>query len=61
MVEGAEGKPVQAVRSPINFSQHPSPTYDPVPRIGQDTEDLLTDILGYSRDKIEELKAAKAI
>ncbi|MDP6101192.1 MAG: CaiB/BaiF CoA-transferase family protein, partial [Dehalococcoidia bacterium] len=60
-VEGAEGKPVQAVRSPINFSQHPSPTYDPVPRIGQDTEDLLTDILGYSRDKIEELKAAKAI
>ena len=60
-VEGAEGKPVQAVRSPVNFSQHPSPKYDPVPNIGQDTDNLLANLLGYSPSRIEELKAAGAI
>jgi crotonobetainyl-CoA:carnitine CoA-transferase CaiB-like acyl-CoA transferase len=60
-VDGAEGEPVQAVRSPVNFSQHPSPTYDPVPKIGQDTDTLLASLLGYSQNRIEELKAAGAI
>lgn len=60
-VQGAEGKPVQVVRSPVNFSQHPAPSYDPVPKLGQDTEDLLSHLLGYSQSRIDELRQARAI
>jgi crotonobetainyl-CoA:carnitine CoA-transferase CaiB-like acyl-CoA transferase len=60
-VEGAEGKPVKVVRNPVNFSQHPTPSHDPVPRVAQDTDEVLGSLLGYSPDRIEELRRSGAI
>ena len=54
-VEGVEGKPVPIVRNPVNLSNH-HPTYDPVPRTGQHTAEVLQELLGYSEHKIQQLQ-----
>eukprot|EP01117_Protostelium_nocturnum_P013227 TRINITY_DN4924_c0_g1_i2.p1 TRINITY_DN4924_c0_g1~~TRINITY_DN4924_c0_g1_i2.p1 ORF type:complete len:435 (+),score=97.79 TRINITY_DN4924_c0_g1_i2:19-1323(+) len=43
---------------PVKFSDTSSQIYRPPPILGQHTHEVLRDILGYSEDKIESLKAS---
>ena len=54
-VDGAEGKPVPMVRGPVNLSNH-QPTYEPVPRTGQHTAEVLQGLLGYSQHETQQLQ-----
>ncbi len=35
--------------------------FDPPPRLGEHNDEILRGLLGYSREKIEELRAGKVI
>ena len=45
---------------PVTFSAM-QPDYQPAPAIGADSEAVLGDLLGYSREEIARLRAAKII
>ena len=40
---------------PIEFSETPGSIREPAPQLGQHTEEVLVDLLGYSWDDIERL------
>jgi crotonobetainyl-CoA:carnitine CoA-transferase CaiB-like acyl-CoA transferase len=46
---------------PWRFGQAPGNVAGPAPLRGADTETILTDLLGYSREKIEQLRKAGAL
>jgi crotonobetainyl-CoA:carnitine CoA-transferase CaiB-like acyl-CoA transferase len=46
---------------PINFSETPCAITREAPELGQHTEEVLTELLGYTRDEIFELKDQKVI
>jgi crotonobetainyl-CoA:carnitine CoA-transferase CaiB-like acyl-CoA transferase len=53
--------PTQVVGVPIRLSETPGQLRRPAPEFGQHTEEVLTDILGYSWDDVARLRAADAI
>jgi len=50
-----QGKEFKSLGNPIRLSGSPS-RYDPPPAWGEHTEQLLSGMLGYSREKIEALR-----
>ncbi|MBI2865095.1 MAG: CoA transferase [Chloroflexi bacterium] len=42
---------------PVEFSETPWQIYRPAPELGEHTEEVLVNVLGYSRDKIERLRS----
>ena len=54
--------PVKLVGSPLRFTgQYADAAMAPAPLLGEHTAEVLTDLLGYSEDRIAALLAAKAI
>jgi formyl-CoA transferase len=48
------GSPIKMSRTPVQIKQHP-------PLLGEHTEEILTTLLGYSREEIEQLRAEEVI
>ena len=47
--------------TPLRFKGQSPPPLKPVPDLGQDTSDILEEMLGLSRKEIDELRALEAI
>ncbi|MFN2129863.1 MAG: CaiB/BaiF CoA transferase family protein, partial [Anaerolineae bacterium] len=47
--------PVEIVGSPFHLSETPGTVRTPAPTLGQHTEEVLREVLGYERERIEEL------
>ena len=56
----AVGK-MRIVGSPIRLSETPGEVYAPAPLLGQHTEEVLREVLGYSQGEIDGLKEAGII
>jgi CoA:oxalate CoA-transferase len=52
---------LKVVNSPIKLSRTPVKLQKANPELGENTEEVLTGLLGYSREEIASLKAEKAI
>ena len=52
---------VRMVRNPVSFSLTPVDLRQVPPRLGEHTEEVLRDILGYSAAEVEALRAAGAV
>jgi succinate---hydroxymethylglutarate CoA-transferase len=46
---------IRLVGPPVKFSGTPPSVQSPPPLLGQHTREILTDILGYSQEEIEDL------
>jgi crotonobetainyl-CoA:carnitine CoA-transferase CaiB-like acyl-CoA transferase len=53
--------PLKLVANPLRMSETPLNTYDPPPRIGQHTDELLSGVLGLSASEIDALVSAKIV
>jgi crotonobetainyl-CoA:carnitine CoA-transferase CaiB-like acyl-CoA transferase len=60
-VEHSLGRPLKLVANPLRMSETPLNRYEPPPRIGQHTDELLSGVLGLGGSEIEELLRAKII
>ncbi len=60
-VEHSLGRPLKLVANPLRFSETPLNRYEPPPRIGQHTDELLSDVLGLGASEIDELLRAEII
>jgi len=47
---------VRVAGSPIHLSETPGEVYSPAPLLGQHSEEILKDILGYSKEAIDQLQ-----
>lgn len=52
---------VRIAGCPIKFSETPIKVFKPAPLLGQHTEEVLTNLLGYTKDEIEALRREGAI
>ncbi|MEM1855456.1 MAG: CoA transferase [Candidatus Methanomethylicaceae archaeon] len=52
---------VRIVGCPIKFSETPIRVFKPAPLLGQHTEEVLTQLLGYSKEQIEALRKENVI
>ena len=52
---------LKLVANPLRMSETPLNSYDPPPRIGQHTDELLSGLLGLGASEIEELVRAKIV
>jgi len=55
-LQGADGRKVPSVANPVVFSQTPTHMETPSPLLGQDTQDVLREVLGMSAAETEALK-----
>ncbi|MFQ6077447.1 MAG: CaiB/BaiF CoA transferase family protein, partial [Candidatus Bathyarchaeia archaeon] len=46
---------------PLKFSRTPASIYGPAPKMGQHTEEVLTTLLGYTREEVAELRKERVI
>ncbi|RPI06167.1 MAG: CoA transferase [Zetaproteobacteria bacterium] len=53
--------PIRMVRNPVTFSETPVDLRQPPPRLGEHTEEVLRDLLGFSAAHIRELQAAGVV
>jgi crotonobetainyl-CoA:carnitine CoA-transferase CaiB-like acyl-CoA transferase len=53
--------PTKLVGSPLKLSKSPQQLTDPVPMLGEHTDEVLSDLLGYSAEKITKIKEAGAV
>jgi CoA:oxalate CoA-transferase len=53
--------PIRVNGVPIKLSATPGEVQDPAPLLGQHTDEILADILGYTTSQIAELRQLKAI
>ncbi|HJM95631.1 MAG TPA: CoA transferase, partial [Candidatus Marinimicrobia bacterium] len=51
----------QFARTPIHLSAAPEIPTRPAPELGQDTEEILSTLLGYAEEKINELQKNEII
>jgi crotonobetainyl-CoA:carnitine CoA-transferase CaiB-like acyl-CoA transferase len=55
------GEVIQMVGNPIKMSEMGEETFKGAPTLGQNTEEILSQYLGYSKDRIERLRNEKVI
>jgi crotonobetainyl-CoA:carnitine CoA-transferase CaiB-like acyl-CoA transferase len=55
------GGKLRLAGNPIKMSETPGETFDPPPMLGQHTGEILKNILGFSSEQIESLRAEKII
>lgn len=55
------GKSTKGPGNPIKFSRTNEETFAPAPLLGQDTDQVLADILKYSDDEIQNLRSSEAV
>lgn len=60
-LEHASLGPVSGVACPVRLSKTPAAYRSAAPVLGQHTHDVLTTVLGYSRDTIERLEASNIV
>jgi crotonobetainyl-CoA:carnitine CoA-transferase CaiB-like acyl-CoA transferase len=60
-VEHSLGRPLKLVANPLRMSETPLNRYEPPPRIGQHTDELLSGVLGLGVSEIEDLVCAKIV
>jgi len=53
--------PTQVVGIPVGFSETPGQLRRPAPEFGQHTEEILTEVLGYSWEEVGRLRDAEVI
>ena len=56
-----DGKTTRGPGNPVKLSRSAEDSYSPAPHVGQHTDEVLTGILRYDRDKLERLKEAQVI
>ncbi|MBI4303216.1 MAG: CoA transferase, partial [Chloroflexi bacterium] len=56
-----QGKQYKVIGNPMHMSEMEHQAYNPPPTPGQHTEEILSQILGYPQQKIEELRKAGAV
>ena len=64
MVVEADGpgkEKIKIIGNPLKMEKTPVQTFTRPPRLGEHTREILTNLLGYSREKIEYLKQKEAI
>ena len=52
--------PMKIVGSPFHLSETPGEVMNPAPLLGQHTTEVLSQVLNYSEEKIQQLVAEKA-
>ena len=57
----SQGKTFKVVNSPIKLSRTPVKVVKASPELGENTEEILTGLLGVSKEEIATLRAEKAI
>jgi glutaryl-CoA transferase len=60
-VEHSLGGSLKLVANPLRMSETPLNRYEPPPRLGQHTDELLSGVLGLDLSEIEELVCAKIV
>ena len=60
-IDHPEAGKVKLVGNPIKMSGNPEQTFKPSPTIGQHNQEILSEILGYSDEKLNMLKQEKII
>ena len=60
-IEHPKVGPIRVIGSPLNFSETKLRPYEPPPTLGQHTDSILRDRLGYDDARIAELRAAGVI
>ena len=60
-VEYENGKKLKILGNPIKMSEIEKEVFKRPPRLGEHTEEILTKLLNYSPEKIEEMKRQKVI
>jgi crotonobetainyl-CoA:carnitine CoA-transferase CaiB-like acyl-CoA transferase len=60
-VEHSLGGSLKLVANPLRMSETPLNRYEPPPRLGQHTDELLSGVLGLGVSEIEELVSAKIV
>jgi len=60
-VEHPEAGTVKSPNFPVKFSKTPPEVKRPAPLLGQHNDEVLAEVLGYNREKIEDLRAGKVI
>ena len=60
-VDHPKAGPIKIIGSPLNFSHSKLRPYEPPPLLGQHTDDILRDRLGYDAAKLAALKDKKVI
>lgn len=53
--------PVRIAGSPFRLSETPGAVFSPAPLLGQHTEEVLREVLGYSAERVQELLAAEVV
>ena len=53
--------PIRMVRNPVTFSEMPVDLRQLPPRLGEHTEEVLGDLLGYSAGEVRDLRAAGVV
>ena len=55
-VDGPEGKKVKTIANPLKSDQMPLNVYTGAPRVGEHTAEVLSSLLGYSQEMVENLR-----
>jgi crotonobetainyl-CoA:carnitine CoA-transferase CaiB-like acyl-CoA transferase len=59
--DGPGKEKIKILGNPLKFDKTPVDTFTPPPRLGENTREILSTILGYSTEKIEGLEKKEAI
>jgi len=59
--EGPGKEKIKILGNPLKFDKTPADTFTPPPRMGEHTREILTNLLGYTKEKIDQLIQKEAI
>lgn len=60
-VDGAHGQPLRMVGNPMKFSAMKRQDYRRAPALGESTDQILGDLLGYSKEEIAALRSERVV